>query len=199
MLSNQNQFNANQVTVTQVVANLGAISGGIIVGYLSEMFGRRLSIMVACVAGGALLYPYSYVRSTAIMAPAFFVQFFVQGAFGVIPTHLIELSPNAMRSLLVGSAYQLGNLASSASSTIEATIGERYPLPDTKSGTKRYNYGLVIAIFEGCCFVYLFVLVSLGPEKKGRQLDVLHDSNMAAVIHSNPETMEAVVRKEEQV
>lgn len=155
--------------------------------------------MVACIVGGALLYPYTYVRSNAIIAPAYFLQFAVQGAFGVIPTHLMELSPNSMRSLLVGSAYQLGNLASSASSTIEATIGERYPLPESKTGTKRYNYGLVIAIFEACCFFYVFVLALFGPEKKGRQFDVLHDSNIAAVTQTNPETIAAIVHKDEPV
>jgi SHS family lactate transporter-like MFS transporter len=65
MLSNQYNFTANQVTVTQVVANLGAMFGGTAVGYCSQIFGRRFSICVMCVIGGALLYPYTFTSTTA--------------------------------------------------------------------------------------------------------------------------------------
>lgn len=129
MLSNQYNFSANRVTVTQVVANLGAMTGGTVIGYSSSIFGRRISIIVMCVIGGALLYPYTFTSSNAVIAAAFFQQFCVQGAWGVIPIHLMELSPGSFRTFVVGTSYQLGNLASSASSTIEATIGERFPLP----------------------------------------------------------------------
>ena len=61
----------------------------------------------------------------------------------------MELSPGSFRTFVVGTTYQLGNLISSASSTIEATIGERFPLPP-KGTTKRYQYGLVICIFMAC-------------------------------------------------
>lgn len=112
------------------------------------------------------------------MAAAFFEQFCVQGAWGVIPIHLMELSPGSFRTFIVGSSYQLGNLVSSASSTIEATIGERFPLPakivDGKK-TPRYQYGIVIAIFMGCVYAYVIILCILGPENKGRQMDVAHD------------------------
>lgn len=87
------------------------------------------------------------------MAVAFFEQFAVQGAWGVIPVHLMELSPASFRTFVVGTSYQLGNLISSASSTIEATAGERFPLPPTASGVQRYVYGKVIAIFMAAVFV----------------------------------------------
>jgi SHS family lactate transporter-like MFS transporter len=67
--------------------------------------------------------------------------------------HLMELSPPSFRTFVVGTSYQLGNLVSSASSTIEATIGQRFPLPPKKSGSKiieRYQYGKVICIFLAC-------------------------------------------------
>ena len=92
MLKNQYNFSANRVTVTQIVANLGAITGGTTVGYCSQIFGRRFSIIVMCIIGGAILYPYTYTSSNAVMAAAFFEQFCVQGAWGVIPIHLMELS-----------------------------------------------------------------------------------------------------------
>ena len=81
MLTNQYGQTPDQVTITQVVANLGAMVGGTIVGYLSQMFGRRFSIIVASVVGGALLYPYSFTGNLGIIAAAFFEQFCVQGAW----------------------------------------------------------------------------------------------------------------------
>jgi SHS family lactate transporter-like MFS transporter len=166
------------MTVTQVVANLGAILGGTLVGYFSQTIGRRTSIIVACLLGGALVYPYTYVRTgNNIMAAAFFEQFMVQGAWGVIPIHLMELSPPSMRTFVVGTSYQLGNLVSSASSTIEAIIGERYPLPkDPVTGEARFDYGKVVAIFMGAVFAYVVVLTFIGPEKLGRDLEHVEDS-----------------------
>lgn len=69
----------------------------------------------------------------------------------------------------MGTAYQLGNLASSASSTIEAKMGERFPLSGTGE-TTRYNYGLVMSIFMGCVYGYVILLTFLGPEKLGRDM-----------------------------
>jgi hypothetical protein len=105
-----------------------------------QIFGRRFSIIIISIIGGALLYPYTFTSSSAINAAAFFEQFCVQGAWGVIPIHLMELSPGAFRTFVVGTSYQLGNLVSSASSTIESTIGERFPLPpNPKTHASRYE------------------------------------------------------------
>jgi len=184
LLTNEFGFSANAVTVTQVVANLGAMTGGTTIGYLSQVFGRRFSIIFICVIGGALLYPYTFVDNKKVIAAAFFEQFCVQGAWGVIPIHLMELSPGSFRTFVVGTSYQLGNLASSASSTIESTIGSRFPLPTElihKKETKRYNYGKVICIFMGCVYAYTIILVFLGPERLGRNFEVEHDSDMVEV------------------
>lgn len=94
----------------------------------------------------------------------------------------MELSPGSFRTFVVGTSYQLGNLVSSASSTIEATIGERYPLaplikPDGKQ-VNRYQYGKVIAIFMGAVFAYVIILTIIGPEALGKDLDVGHDKDM---------------------
>lgn len=177
MLTNQFGFSPNSVTVTQVVANLGAMLGGVTIGYTSSIFGRRLSIICICIIGGALLYPYTFVSSHAVISAAFFEQFCVQGAWGVVPIYLMELSPNEFRTFVVGVSYQLGNLTSSASSTIEATIGERFPLPPGVNGVKRYQFGKVICIFMGCTFVYVIVLAFLGPEYRGRALQGATNSN----------------------
>ncbi|KAF2197658.1 MFS general substrate transporter [Delitschia confertaspora ATCC 74209] len=192
MLSNQYNFSANEVTVTQVVANLGAMTGGTVVGYCSSIFGRRFSIIFISIIGGALLYPYCFVDSPRIIAPAFFEQFCVQGAWGVIPIHLMELSPGSFRTFVVGTSYQLGNLVSSASSTIEATIGERFPLPP-KGKVKRYEYGKVICIFMGCVYAYVILLTLLGPEYRNRAFDVAHDEDMAEVAHADHTMIQKIV------
>lgn len=182
MLSNQFRFTPNAVTVTQVVANLGAMTGGTTVGYCSQIFGRRLSIITMCIIGGAILYAYTFIHSHSVIAAAFFEQFCVQGAWGVIPIHLMELSPGSFRTFVVGTSYQLGNLASSASSTIEAKLGENYPLPSitNKAGkeVKRYNYGRVICIFMGAVYAYVILLTFVGPERRGRNLNVEADTDI---------------------
>jgi SHS family lactate transporter-like MFS transporter len=198
MLKNQFRFSPNAVTVTQVVANLGALSGGTLCGWASQIFGRRFSIIFISVVGGALLYPYTFVSDKSVMAAAFFEQFCVQGAWGVIPIHLMELSPGSIRTFAVGTAYQLGNLVSSASSTIESTIGERFPLPPTEKVKHRYDYGKVICIFMGCVYAYVIIITFFGPEKLGRQFDVAHDRDMEivaahrGVIEEDPEKATAV-------
>lgn len=184
MLTNQYNFTSNEVTVTQVVANLGAMLGGTVVGFCSQIFGRRISIIVMCVIGGALLYPYTFVSDHSIIAAAFFQQFCVQGAWGVIPIHLMELSPGAFRTFVVGTSYQLGNLVSSASSTIESTIGERFPLPP-KGETKRYEYGKVICIFMGCVYAYVILLTLLGPEHLSRSFDASLDADLEEATHGH--------------
>ena len=181
MIENQYGFSKDAVTVTQVVANLGALTGGIMCGWASQIFGRRFTIIVMCIVGGALLYPYTFVSSKKIMAAAFFEQFCVQGAWGVIPVHLMELSPGSIRTFAVGCAYQLGNLVSSASSTIQSTIGQRFPLPPTEEEPDRYQYGKVICIFMGCVFGYTMLVTFVGPEKLGQHFDVEHDTDMAEV------------------
>ncbi|KAJ5649990.1 uncharacterized protein N7484_003713 [Penicillium longicatenatum] len=181
MLKSQFNFSENAVTVTQVVANLGALSGGTICGWASQIFGRRFSIIVISIVGGALLYPYTFTTTHSVIAAAFFEQFMVQGAWGVIPVHLMELSPGPIRTFAVGTAYQLGNLVSSASSTIESTIGERFPLPPSSTGTKRYEYGKVICIFMGCVFAYTILITLVGPERLGRNFDAEHDADLAVV------------------
>ena len=179
--------------VCQVVANLGAITGGTIIGYCSQIFGRRFTIMFISILGGALLYPYCFVTDTKIIAPAFFEQFCVQGAWGVIPVHLMELSPGSFRTFVVGTSYQLGNLVSSASSTIEATIGERFPLPP-KGKTSRYEYGKVICIFMGCVYLYVIIITFVGPEHRNRLFDAAHDHDMEEATHKDHDAIEHIVQ-----
>ncbi|CAF1167308.1 unnamed protein product [Rotaria sp. Silwood1] len=102
-----------------------------------------------------------------IMAGAFFQQMCVQGAWGVVPVHLMELAPLQFRSFVVGTSYQLGNLISSASSTIEATAGQHFPLQTSGNTTNKhqYDYGKVMGIFLASTYCYLLIIILLGPEK----------------------------------
>lgn len=83
----------------------------------------------------------------------------------------MELSPPAVRSLLVGLTYQLGNLASSASATIQATIGEKFPLPPSATESNRFDYGKVIMIFMGAVWALDVVLLFIGPEMSQEERD----------------------------
>jgi MFS transporter, SHS family, lactate transporter len=76
----------------------------------------------------------------------------------VVPVYLVELPPGDLRTFIVGTAYQLGNLASSASSTIETTLGERFPIAPV-NGQPSYDYGSVMAILMACVFRYGLLLI----------------------------------------
>jgi len=135
------------------------------------------------------------------MAAAFFEQAMVQGAWGVIPIHLTEMAPGSLRSFVVGTSYQLGNLVSSASSTIEATIGERFPLPQDdiakRAETKRYKYGLVICIFMGCVYAYVILITFLGPEYLGRNLDAEGDKDFGDMSAYHEDGREVIKAEDE--
>ncbi|KAH8692268.1 carboxylic acid transporter [Talaromyces proteolyticus] len=163
-LKDQAQLSTIKTTVITISGQLGGFVGGVITGYASSIMGRRLTMMTACVFGGALIPAYIMPRGMALAASTFFQQFFIGGVLGPVPIHLLELSPQAIRTLVVGVAYQLGSLASSATPTIQAIIVQRFPLPDGKNGMKRFNYGLAIAIFMGAGLALMVLFLVLGPE-----------------------------------
>jgi len=163
-LKDQVGESATNTTIITVIGQIGALMGGTTIGYISSILGRRLTMIIACIIGASLVPAYVGPRDLTLIAPVFFEQFFVGGVWGPIPIHLMELAPPALRTLVVGLTYQLGNLASSASATIQGTIGERYPLPPANDGTKRFNYGKVIGIFMGAVWAYVLFWLLLGPE-----------------------------------
>lgn len=125
--------------------------------------------MAFCVLAAALCYPYTYVTTEAVAAVAFFLQLGVQGAFGVMPTHLMEMAPPVIRTFVVGTAYQLGNLASSPAAQLQAKIAEEYfPLPSSHTGAKRYDYAKVICALISASVGFVIIVAFLGTEKKGR-------------------------------
>jgi SHS family lactate transporter-like MFS transporter len=144
--------------------------GSSVTGYCSQFFGRRLSIIGTCVLGGALIYPYGFTSGPGLYAVAFFEQFCAQGVWGIVPIHLIELSPAAFRTFVVGTSYQLGVLIASPCNTIIETIGLRYPLPSAGSETQHYDYRVPICALTGCMYAYIIVVTAIGPEKRGEKL-----------------------------
>ncbi|OBT58070.1 hypothetical protein VE04_01048 [Pseudogymnoascus sp. 24MN13] len=152
-------------TIVTAVGQLGAAIGASVLGYVSTFVGRRLTMITAAVMGGAILPAYILPHTRShLAASAFFEQFFVLGIWGPVAIHLMELSPPALRSLLVGLTYQLGNLVSSASATIQAIIGQRYPLPPSPTEASRFDYAKVIGIFMGAVWAYDAFMLFIGPE-----------------------------------
>ncbi|PIA15626.1 MFS general substrate transporter [Coemansia reversa NRRL 1564] len=169
-LKKQHGFSAGQATIGTVVGNIGAIIGGIFFGYISEYLGRRRTIAI-CAILGACFVPLWILpdKFGNLLAGAFFIQVFVQGAWGVIPAYLSEISPAAFRATFPGLAYQLGNLISASASQIEATLGEKNPLPELRDGKAVPNYGHVQGILIGVIFSCVLVLAVVGREEKGKQ------------------------------
>jgi SHS family lactate transporter-like MFS transporter len=105
---------------------VGAIIGGIVFGHLSDRVGRRRAIVTALVLAILVIPIWAYAPTISVLvAGAFIMQFMVQGAWGVIPAHITELSPDSVRGFLPGFAYQVGVMLASSVTYIEAVIAER--------------------------------------------------------------------------
>lgn len=165
MLKKQIGLSTNALTVTNVVVNLGGCFGGPFWGQLSEILGRRLAMIGACCCVGAFIYPTFFIHQQSyIMGCGFMLQFSIMGAWGVLPIYLTELTATTpLRALISGTAYQVGTLASSASSTIEAELGRRFPI--TSLGKGGYDYGKVMCIFLGAVTGFMIITLFFGPER----------------------------------
>jgi len=163
-------FSSNSATIATIIGNCGAISGGAIAGFTSQYLGRRLTIIVFLLLVGIFIPLWIIPNSfPGLAAGAFCVQFGVQGAWGVIPVFLSEISPPAFRASFPGIAYQLGNMVSAASAQIEATGGDNLKTTIIKDGKPMVvqDYAKVQAIFIGCIVAYTLVLIVMGPENHG--------------------------------
>jgi MFS transporter, SHS family, lactate transporter len=113
------------VGLISIIANVGALLGGIFFGTWSEKIGRRKAIVIAALLSLPLIPLWVYSRTLPMLAVGgFLMQFMVQGAWGVIPAHLNELSPPGVRGTLPGFAYQVGNLFAARNSVIQAKLAE---------------------------------------------------------------------------
>jgi len=154
----QHGLSPHAVGTIAAIYNVGAILGGILCGSLSERIGRRRMIVIAALLSLPVVPLWAFSDSPVLLAMgAFLMQFMVQGAWGVIPVHLNELSPDEARGTFPGLVYQLGNLLASANATIQAGIATHF------GG----NYGLALALVAGSVAIIIAVLTSLGDEAKG--------------------------------
>lgn len=161
LLVKQYRLSPDTRTIVLVIVNIGAMLGGIFFGQLSELLGRRLTLVTCVALSGAFIYPAFFsIYKSGLVAGYFFLNFCVMGAWGVAPIHLLELVNPQNRAFWLGIVYQLGNLASLASITIEATMGDVFP-----PRNNRPDYALVMAIFCGAVFANMLVIVFFGPER----------------------------------
>lgn len=163
-LEQQRGFDPQTVGNITIVYSLGALAGGILFGAWSQSFGRRRAIVVAALLALPMI-PAWVLCSTpvGVAAAAFFMQFAVQGAWGVIPAHLNELSPTALRGTFPGLAYQVGNLLAASTPLIQTWLAER-------NGNGVYGYGVGMATFVACGALAVAVLAYFGPEAKDAKL-----------------------------
>ncbi|ESK97056.1 carboxylic acid transport protein [Moniliophthora roreri MCA 2997] len=154
-----------------ILMKTGACVGGTIIGYLSQFFGRRRAIIVAALISAVLIPAWILPEGEPnLSASGFFMQFFVQGAWGVIPIHLNELSPPAFRSSFPGITYQLGNMISSPSAQIVNAISE-HTFIKRPNGHQVPAYGPVMGIATAIIAIGIAVTTAFGPEKRGRKFE----------------------------
>jgi SHS family lactate transporter-like MFS transporter len=154
----QRQFSQHTVGLIAIVYNIGAILGGLSFGAFSQRIGRRRAIVIAALFVLPLIPVWAYGTSPVTLAVgAFLMQFFVQGAWGVVPAHLNEISPEDMRGTFPGFTYQIGNLLASVNATLQAGIAE------ANGG----NYAFALATVAAIVAVTLAILALFGPEAHG--------------------------------
>ncbi|GAA5841200.1 hypothetical protein JCM5353_002026 [Sporobolomyces roseus] len=160
-------LSAHTATLCTIIGNVGAVVGGTIAGFVSQYLGRRLTIIVCCLWSIAFI-PLWYLPNSfgGLAAGAFAMQMGVQGAWGVIPIYLTEISPVAFRAVFPGLFYQLGNMVSSASAQIETTAGANIKTPEG-----RPNYAKVGAILIGVVAAWIILCCLIGREAHGSHFE----------------------------
>jgi len=161
-LTKDHRFTPQTVGLIAVIANIGALLGGIFFGTWSEKIGRRKAIVIAALLSIPVIPLWAYSHTVPMLALGGFVmQFMVQGAWGVIPAHLNELSPPAVRGTFPGLAYQLGNLLSSRNQVVQAKLAEQ-------------RYGGIFAPVLAWTLLLVATLVAVvtgsGRERRGADL-----------------------------
>jgi SHS family lactate transporter-like MFS transporter len=157
-LQNQHKLDTHTVGVVVAIMNVGAIVGGIAFGAWSERIGRRRAVAAAALASLVVLPLWAFSHAIGLLAAgAFAMQAMVQGAWGVIPAHLNELSPADARGAFPGYAYQVGNILASGCAVWQAQIAE----------ARGDDYAFALALVAGIVAVAIAALTLLGPERRG--------------------------------
>jgi len=155
-LQQQRHFAPNHVAETTMLSMVGAIIGGLVIGYCSDRFGRRRA-MIGAAFGALVVVPLWIAAPTSalIVLGGFLMQFFVQGAWGVIPAHMNELSPANLRGFLPGFAYQIGMVCAGIAPYVETVMGEHC------------SYAQSMGYLAGAALVLGMIVIGLGPEAHG--------------------------------
>jgi SHS family lactate transporter-like MFS transporter len=148
-------FSADAALGIAVVYNIGAIVGGTVAGGLSQRFGRRRTIVVAAVLGLPIVPLFALSTAAGwLCLGSFLMQMVVQGAWGVIPAHLTELSPDEIRGFYPGVTYQLGNLLAAFNLPIQQALAKSHGYP----------FALMVTIIP--VLVAVAVLAAVGSERR---------------------------------
>jgi SHS family lactate transporter-like MFS transporter len=155
-LQRQWSLGPSKRAVITAISMVGAILGGLLFGSISDWIGRRKAMIASLVGAVALVPLWAYAPSLPLLiAGAFLIQFMVQGAWGVIPAHLSELSPNSVRGFLPGFAYQCGVLLAGSVAYVEAILAQHT------------SYANAMALTAFVIFTLATIVVALGREKSG--------------------------------
>lgn len=154
-LERQWHFEAKQRALITAISMLGAIIGGTLFGLFSDRFGRRRAMVTALLAAVLMIPIWAFSPSTALLiGGAFLMQFMVQGAWGVIPAHLSELSPDSVRGFLPGFGYQCGALVGGTLPYIQAVLA------------RHASYAVAMSATSGTVFLLCAVVTSFSHERR---------------------------------
>jgi SHS family lactate transporter-like MFS transporter len=164
-LEKQRGFGVSAKSTITIVYAIGMICGGTVIGFFSQRWGRRRCIILASICGMLLIPAWIFSPGTPLLiAGGFLMQFMVQGAWGVVPVHLNELSPAEFRGTFPGLAYQLGNFAAAYAAQQQAWLADHF-----RDANGNPNYALTMALVECFVFLAIILLAAIGPEKRGRE------------------------------
>jgi SHS family lactate transporter-like MFS transporter len=164
-LEKQRGFGVSAKSMISIVYATGAISGGAVMGFLSQQWGRRRVIILSAICGMLLIPLWIFAPTTALLIMGgFSIQFMVQGAWGVVPVHLNELSPPEFRGTFPGLAYQLGNFAAAYAAQQQAWLAEHF-----RSSNGQPNYAITMALVETVVFLVIILLAAIGREERGKE------------------------------
>ncbi len=155
-LQQHHHYDPRLTAIVSVISMLGAIAGGIVVGVYSDHVGRRRA-MITSILGALLMIPlWIFSHGLALVAAgAFLMQFMIQGAWGVVPAHINELSPPHARAFMPGFAYQIGVLISASAPYIEASLAQHF------------TFSHVLGASAAVVMIIAAIVIGAGPEAHG--------------------------------
>ncbi|HEX2905112.1 MAG TPA: MFS transporter [Jatrophihabitans sp.] len=162
-------FSSNTALYVAILYNVGAMFGGTILGTLSQRLGRRWTIVLAAALGLPVVPLFALSHALGLVClGSFLMQFFVQGAWGVIPAHLTELSPDEIRGFYPGITYQLGNCLAAFN----------LPIQERLAAAHSYEFALLVTVLP--VLIAVMVLTALGREQRGIRFGEVSEAQLHA-------------------